>query len=83
MPTLLAKNADVPVPTHSQRPELEGAGLYAENGIIKQIARNEGLPATAYTIIDLSGQIAPRDFVNAHHHLNQTLARDLTDAQPK
>jgi cytosine/adenosine deaminase-related metal-dependent hydrolase len=77
MPTLLAKNADVLVTMHCQRRELEGAGLYAENGIIKQIGRNEELPATAETTIDLSGQIARPDFVNAHHHLNQTLVRDL------
>jgi 8-oxoguanine deaminase len=81
MPTLLAKNAEVLVCMDSQRRELKGAGLYAEDGIIKQIAKNEELPATADTVLDLSGQIVLPGFVNTHHHLNQTLTRNLPAAQ--
>jgi imidazolonepropionase-like amidohydrolase len=39
------------------------------------------LPAAADTIIDLCGQIVLPGFVNTHHHLNQTLARNLVAAQ--
>src|SRR5580700_11690525 len=81
MPTLLAKNAEVLVCMDSQRRELKGAGLYAEDGIIKQIAKNEELPATADTVLDLSGQIVLPGFVNTHHHLDQTLTRNLPAAQ--
>src|SRR5580700_5487101 len=81
MPTLLAKNAEVLVCMDSQRRELKGAGLYAEDGIIKQIAKNEELPATADTVLDLSGQIVLPGFVNVHHHLDQTLTRNLPAAQ--
>jgi 8-oxoguanine deaminase len=57
MPTLLAKNADVLVTMDSQRRELRGAGLYVEDGLIKQVGPAEELPFTADTVLDLSGQI--------------------------
>ena len=81
MHTLLAKNAEILVTMDSQRRELKNAGIYAENGFIKQVGPNEELPATADTVIDLSGQIVLPGFVNTHHHLNQTLTRNLPAAQ--
>ena len=81
MATLLAKNADVLVTMDGQRRELKNAGLYAEDGIIKQVGPTAELPATADTVIDLTGQIALPGFVNAHHHLNQTLTRNFPGAQ--
>ena len=72
MVTLLAKNADVLVTMDEQRRELRNAGLYAEDGFIKQVGPTAELPATADTVIDLSGQIVLPGFVNTHHHLNQT-----------
>src|SRR6478672_7568304 len=65
----------------SQRRELKSAGLYVENRFIRQVGSNEELPATADTVIDLSGQIVLPGFVNTHHHLNQTLTRNLVAAQ--
>ena len=81
MPTLLAKNAEVLVTMDGQRRELKNAGLYAEDGIIRKVGPNEELPATADTVIDLTGQILLPGFVNTHHHLNQTLTRNLPAAQ--
>src|SRR5260221_11065237 len=66
---------------HSQRRELKGAELYAEEEIIKHVGPSEELPATADTVLDLSGQIVLPGFVNTHHHLNQTLTRNLPAAQ--
>src|SRR5258707_5823497 len=57
MSTLLAKNAEVLVTMDSQRRELKNAGLYVEDGFIKQVGPNEELPVTADTVLDLSGQI--------------------------
>ena len=54
---------------------------YAEDGIIKKVGPNEELPATADTVIDLTGQILLPGFVNTHHHLNQTLTRNLPAGQ--
>jgi 8-oxoguanine deaminase len=81
MPTLLAKNADVLVTMDGGRRELKNAGIYAENGVIKQVGPTADLPATADTVIDLSGQIVLPGFVNTHHHLNQTLTRNFPGAQ--
>lgn len=81
MPTLLARNADVLVTMDGQRRELRGAGIYAENGIIKQVGPTAELPASADTVIDLKGQIVLPGFVNTHHHLNQTLTRNFPGAQ--
>ena len=81
MATLLAKNAEILVTMDGQRRELKNAGVYVEDGFIKQVGRNEQLPGTAETVLDLSGQIVLPGFVNAHHHLNQTLTRNLVAAQ--
>jgi 8-oxoguanine deaminase len=81
MATLLAKNADVLVTMDGQRRELRNAGLYAEDGFIRQVGPTTELPATADTVIDLSGQIVLPGFVNTHHHLNQTLTRNFPGAQ--
>ena len=55
MPTLLVKNADVLVTMDTQRRELKGAGLYAENGVIKQIGQTGELPAIANAIKNATG----------------------------
>ena len=81
MSTLLAKNAEVLVTMDGQRRELKNAGIYVEDGFIKQIGLNGELPATADVVLDLSGQIVLPGFVNTHHHLNQTLTRNLPAAQ--
>lgn len=81
MQTLLARNADVLVTMDSGRRELRNAGLYAEDGIIRQVGPTAELPATADRVIDLSGQIVLPGFVNTHHHLNQTLTRNFPGAQ--
>jgi 8-oxoguanine deaminase len=79
--TLLAKNAEILVTMDGDRRELKGAGIYAEDGLIRQVGPTDELPATADTVLDLSGQIVLPGFVNTHHHLNQTLVRNLPAAQ--
>ena len=81
MKTLLAKNADLLVTMDGERCELNNASLYAEDGIIKQIGPVSALPPTADTVLDMTGQILMPGFVNCHHHLNQTLTRNLTNSQ--
>jgi 8-oxoguanine deaminase len=81
MATLLAKNADVLVTMDSARRELRNAGLYAVDGIIRMVGPTEELPIGADTVLDLSGQIVLPGFINTHHHLNQTLTRNLPAAQ--
>jgi cytosine/adenosine deaminase-related metal-dependent hydrolase len=81
MGSLLARNASVLVTMDGERRELKDAGIYAEDGFIKQVGPTSELPATADTVIDLSGQIVLPGFVNTHHHLNQTLTRNFPGAQ--
>jgi hypothetical protein len=74
------KGSEVLVFMDSQRHELKNAGLYAGDAI-RQVAKNEELPSTADTVLNLSGQIFLPGFGNAQHHLNQTLVRNLRAAQ--
>lgn len=79
--SLLLKNAQMLVTMDASRREIAGGGLFAEDGIIKQVGASDTLPKTADTVIDASGQIVLPGFVNTHHHLNQTLTRNLPAAQ--
>ncbi len=63
------------------RRELKNASLYAEDGFIRQIGPAHELPSTADTVIDMTGQIVLPGFVNCHHHLNQTLTRNIPASQ--
>ncbi|HEY5752109.1 MAG TPA: 8-oxoguanine deaminase [Chthoniobacterales bacterium] len=81
MASLLARNAEVLVTMDGDRRELKNAGIYVEDGIIQQVGPTSELPSVADNMIDLSGQIVLPGFVNTHHHLNQTLTRNLPAAQ--
>jgi len=81
MASLLAKNAEVLVTMDGARRELRGAGIYAVDGIITAVGSSEALPTTADTVLDLAGQIVLPGFINTHHHLNQTLTRNLPAGQ--
>lgn len=79
--TLLLKNADILVTMDEGRREIENGGLYAEDGMVTQVGPTEDLPQAADQVIDASGQIVLPGFINTHHHLNQTLTRNLPAAQ--
>ena len=81
MSTLLVRNAEMLVTMDEGRRELKEAGLYAEEGIIRAVGPTTELPAHADVVLDLSGQIVLPGFVNTHHHLDQTLTRNLPAAQ--
>jgi cytosine/adenosine deaminase-related metal-dependent hydrolase len=81
MPTLLAKNASVLVTMDDGRRELSNAGLFARDGMIEEVGPTDQLPQRADLVLDLSGQIVLPGFVNTHHHLDQTLTRNLPAAQ--
>ena len=81
MSTLLARNAEVLVTMDDQRREIEGGGLFARDGLIEQVGTTDELPDDADEVLDLSGQIVLPGMVNTHHHLDQTLTRNLPQAQ--
>src|SRR5262249_23359766 len=51
------------------------------DGIIEQVGPSGQLPQNADLVLDLAGQIVLPGFVNTHHHLDQTLTRNLPAAQ--
>ncbi|WP_444909489.1 8-oxoguanine deaminase [Microbulbifer sp. TRSA005] len=81
--TLLLKSAEVLVTMDSERREIPNGGIFAEEGIITAVGPTDKLPMSADTIIDASGQIVLPGLVNTHHHLNQTLTRNLPATQNK
>src|ERR1700675_2422948 len=81
MPTLLARNATVLVTMDDGRRELSNAGLFVRDGLIEKVGPMDQLPRQADRVLDLSGQIVLPGFVNTHHHLDQTLTRNLPAGQ--
>src|SRR6201995_5726001 len=81
MPTLLARNAEILVTMDDERREIPGGGLFARDGLIEQVGNTAELPDDADDVLDLSGQIVLPGMVNTHHHLDQTLTRNLPAAQ--
>ncbi len=81
MSTLLIRNARVLVTMDEARREIAGGGIFARDGFIEQIAGNDDLPKQADEIVDLLGHVVLPGFVNAHHHLNQSLDRACPPTQ--
>jgi len=81
MPTVLSKNAEFIVTTDRDRRELRDAGIFVADESFRQIGPSGSLPPTADTVINFSGQTVLPEFVDTHHHLNQTLARNLPATQ--
>jgi 8-oxoguanine deaminase len=81
MGTLLARHAEVLVTMDDERREIKDGAIFARDGIIEQVGPTSELPDTADVILDLSGQVVLPGFINTHHHLDQTLTRNLPQAQ--
>ncbi len=81
MATLLARHAEILVTMDDERREIKDGAIFARDGIIEQVGPTSELPDTADVILDLSGQVVLPGFVNTHHHLDQTLTRNLPQAQ--
>lgn len=59
--------------------EINGGEVYIEGPEIKRVGRN--LRVKADTVIDAKGCVVVPGFVNTHHHLYQTLTRNLPAVQ--
>jgi 8-oxoguanine deaminase len=81
MGTLLARNAEMLVTMDDERREIPDGGLFAEDGRITAVGPTAELPSEADAVLDLRGQIVLPGMVNTHHHLDQTLTRNLPQAQ--
>jgi cytosine/adenosine deaminase-related metal-dependent hydrolase len=81
MATLLVRGADMLVTMDAHRREIPGGGLFARDGVIEQVGPTKTLPSAADEVLDASGQILLPGLVNCHHHLDQTLTRNLRVGQ--
>lgn len=81
MPTLLIRHADLLVTMDDEDRRFADGGLYAEDGIIRQVGPTAELPATADLVIEARGRIVLPGLINTHHHLYQTLTRAVPAAQ--
>ncbi len=81
MGTLLVRNARVLVTMDDQRREIEGGGLFAEDGFITRVGTRNQMPETADEVVDLSGHVVLPGLVNTHHHFYQSLFRNMPAGQ--
>lgn len=79
--TLLVRNAEMLVTMDDERREIPGGGIYAEDSRIVAVGPTDELPTDADTVLDMAGQIVLPGMINTHHHLDQTLTRNLPQAQ--
>lgn len=79
--TLLLRHADRLVTLDERRTVVEDGGLFAVDGVIRQVGRSDGLPREADEVIDARGMVVLPGLVNAHHHLFQGLTRCTPAAQ--
>jgi len=81
MPTLLARNADMLVTMDADRREIVNGGVFVRDNVIEQVAPSAELPASADTVLDMSGHIVLPGLINTHHHLYQGLTRVIPAGQ--
>ena len=81
MATLLVCHAAVLVTMDGKRREIADGGLFARDGFIEVVGKNEELPANADVVLDLKGHIVLPGLINTHHHFYQTLTRAVPAAQ--
>jgi cytosine/adenosine deaminase-related metal-dependent hydrolase len=79
MKTLLIKNALRIARMNDARDELADSDILIEGNVIKELGK--GLAAQADRVIDAKGCVVLPGFVNTHHHLYQTLTRNLPAVQ--
>jgi len=76
MKTILIKNPLRVATMNDQGTEFPGGHILIENGTIKSIGP-EPLDIKADEVIDATGMVITPGFINTHHHLYQTLTRNI------
>jgi cytosine/adenosine deaminase-related metal-dependent hydrolase len=79
--TLLVRHASLLVAMDDADSQWEGAGLYVEDNLIRQVGPSAELPQTADHVLDARGMLLLPGLVNTHHHFYQTLTRCVPAAQ--
>lgn len=81
MTSLLIKNATVLATLDDSSTEIVDGGLFAVDGMIREVGATDVLPAEADVVLDLTGHVVIPGLINTHHHLYQTMTRALPGAQ--
>ncbi len=85
MSKILIKNAMLIATMDAQRTKIDGGDVYIEENVIKKVGKNllstVGKSAGEIKIIDASGCVVVPGFINTHHHLYQTLTRNVKEVQ--
>ncbi len=81
MTTLLLRNADVIATFDDAGSVFSGASMLVRDNVIGQIGRAAELPQTADSVIDARGMILIPGLINTHHHVYQTLTRNVPGTQ--
>ncbi len=76
MKTILIKNPLQVATMNDQNSEFSGGHILIEAGVIKSIGP-ESLDVPADEVIDAAGMVVTPGFINTHHHLYQTLTRNI------
>ena len=82
--TLLIKNISNLITCNNEDKEYKNAFIYAENGLIKDIgemANTKNEYNSSSIIIDATDKVIYPGLINCHHHLYQTLSRNLPETQ--
>ena len=77
--SILIKNALLLATMDDGGREIKGGDVYIEGPEIKRVGKN--IKVKADTVIDAKGCVVLPGFVNTHHHLYQTLTRNLPAVQ--
>ena len=81
MTTLLLKNATLLVTMDETLRRIPDGGLFVRDNVIEQVGPTEELPAKADRVIDATNMVVLPGLINTHHHLYQTLTRNVPAAQ--
>ncbi len=87
MKKLLIKNAKVIATMDNKRKRIENGAIYIEDNVIKNVAptkqviSNFQFPISNIQTIDAADKVALPGLVNTHHHLYQTLNRNIPAVQ--
>lgn len=85
MSKLLIKNAMLIATMDDSRTKITDGDIYIEDNVIKAVGKNlsDALakPAPDIKIIDASSCVVVPGFINTHHHLYQTLTRNVKEVQ--
>lgn len=81
MASLLIKNAALVATLDDADTRIADGGIYAEDGVIRQVGPSDALPAAADTVLDARDMLLLPGLVNTHHHFTQTLTRAVPAAQ--